>query len=405
MKYSAKSITKITFPTFRLAGFVISILLFFVGIEKGSAQVFDGSYSSPDYENAQTILVNADASSTCQVEQIWANRTENSELLLGFLNGNNGTAIFRFYLDTDNNPATGLQTETYDTDYNVGGAELVLEVNVHNGSVTLYRWNGTTLTEDNTGDVQAAIGNYKDNDGKFFEVLLPLSVFDNICLTNVYGVINLARYISFSGGNTNSSVCYQENVGFEIGLGGNLTPETTEVCEGNNSTVLTLKNYKGTIIAWQSSTDNGLTWTNIDDVSDTYIASDLTETTIYRVLVENDNIFCDNGEKVTLRSAQATITVNYNASSIVNFAACDSYTWNGTTYTESGKYTANLETVNGCDSTVTLNLTINNSVETSENIEACESYFWNEITYTESGKYTANLETESGCDSAAAIQP
>ena len=37
---------------------------------------------------------------------------------------------------------------------------------------------------------------------------------------------------------------------------------------------------------------------------------------------------------------------------------CDSYDWNGSTYTSSGSYTYNTQTVDGCDSTATLNLTI-----------------------------------------------
>ena len=39
----------------------------------------------------------------------------------------------------------------------------------------------------------------------------------------------------------------------------------------------------------------------------------------------------------------------------------------------------------GCDSTATLNLTINNSSSSEENITACDSFDWNGATYTESG--------------------
>ena len=41
--------------------------------------------------------------------------------------------------------------------------------------------------------------------------------------------------------------------------------------------------------------------------------------------------------------------------------ACDSYTWNGQTYFQSGTYTFNGSSQNGCDSTATLSLTINNA--------------------------------------------
>ena len=38
----------------------------------------------------------------------------------------------------------------------------------------------------------------------------------------------------------------------------------------------------------------------------------------------------------------------------------------------SGSYTYNTQTVDGCDSTVTLNLTINNSSSSSEDVTACD---------------------------------
>ena len=82
---------------------------------------------------------------------------------------------------------------------------------------------------------------------------------------------------------------------------------------------------------------------------------------------------------------------------------CDSYTWNGQTYTGSGIYTFNATTVNGCDSVLTLDLTINKSVRTEETVETCDSYDWNGQTYTTSGDYTFNGQTAAGCDSVAIL--
>ena len=42
----------------------------------------------------------------------------------------------------------------------------------------------------------------------------------------------------------------------------------------------------------------------------------------------------------------------------------------------------------GLYSTATLNLTINNSSTSEENVTACDSFDWNGTTYTESGTYT-----------------
>ena len=46
-------------------------------------------------------------------------------------------------------------------------------------------------------------------------------------------------------------------------------------------------------------------------------------------------------------------------------STCDSFEWNGTTYTESGVYTCSTTNAVGCDSTATLNLTINYSTSSS----------------------------------------
>ena len=83
--------------------------------------------------------------------------------------------------------------------------------------------------------------------------------------------------------------------------------------------------------------------------------------------------------------------------------ACDSYTWNGKTYTESGDYTVTLQTEQGRDSIEILHLTINQSATTEENIVTCDSYEWNGVVYTESGDYVFNTTTISGCDSVVTL--
>ncbi len=83
--------------------------------------------------------------------------------------------------------------------------------------------------------------------------------------------------------------------------------------------------------------------------------------------------------------------------------ACDSYTWNGNTYTESGDYTVTLQTEQGRDSIENLHLTINHSATTDENIVTCDSYEWNGVVYTESGDYVFNTTTISGCDSVVTL--
>ena len=61
----------------------------------------------------------------------------------------------------------------------------------------------------------------------------------------------------------------------------------------------------------------------------------------------------------------------------------------------------NTTTVQGCDSIATLNLTVNNSSVSFTTITSCDSYVWNGATYTESGSYVFNTININGCDSTA----
>ena len=89
----------------------------------------------------------------------------------------------------------------------------------------------------------------------------------------------------------------------------------------------------------------------------------------------------------------------------VSFAdtACDSYTWNGTTYTQSGDYTQTFTATDGCDSVVTLHLTINFAQFAQFADTACDSYTWNGTTYTQSGDYTQTFTAADGCDSVVSL--
>ena len=52
----------------------------------------------------------------------------------------------------------------------------------------------------------------------------------------------------------------------------------------------------------------------------------------------------------------------------------------------------------GCEHTAILHLTINKSEAVEETVTACDSYEWNGVTYTESGDYTYYTTTVDGCD-------
>ena len=66
------------------------------------------------------------------------------------------------------------------------------------------------------------------------------------------------------------------------------------------------------------------------------------------------------------------LTINNSSTSSSTVTACDSFDWNGQTYTSSGSYTWTGTNSVGCDS-ATLNLTINNSSTSSSIITTCNS--------------------------------
>ena len=97
------------------------------------------------------------------------------------------------------------------------------------------------------------------------------------------------------------------------------------------------------------------------------------------------------------------LTITPSSTNTTTASACDSYLWNGTTYTTSGVYEYDGVSMNGCDSIITLNLTISNDFTSNEVVSSCNSYSWNGVTYTESGVYQYDGISVNGCDSVVTL--
>ena len=81
------------------------------------------------------------------------------------------------------------------------------------------------------------------------------------------------------------------------------------------------------------------------------------------------------------------------------------YTENGFNVSEAGVYTQNLTSVNGCDSIVTLTVSVNPVFDTTINatINTGETYAEFGFNESESGTYVQNLQTVNGCDSTITL--
>jgi hypothetical protein len=127
----------------------------------------------------------------------------------------------------------------------------------------------------------------------------------------------------------------------------------------------------------------------------TYQNTTYTESGDYEYLIENP-LGCDTLMTVHVQIGDTIHAIQYKS-------ACAPYIWNGTTYNETGVYEQTLTSAQGCDSIVTLYLTVENQIYTNVAVSTCDSYVWNGMTYNESGIYTQAFPSAQDCDSIVTL--
>jgi thiol-disulfide isomerase/thioredoxin len=124
--------------------------------------------------------------------------------------------------------------------------------------------------------------------------------------------------------------------------------------------------------------------------------------------LDNSVIFSHAGgglDEVALRvvlNSSISIGASNTGSSFVT--ACDSYTWQGQTFSTGGSYDQTFSNTSGCDSLHTLVLTINSSNSGSGSYSSPSPIVWAGQTISSSGSYTAILTNVLGCDSIATLE-
>lgn len=121
-------------------------------------------------------------------------------------------------------------------------------------------------------------------------------IYTNITLTTMY------RAIVQNGSCSSTASAAAILTVDPVSVGGNLNGSAT-ACGGSNSGTLNLISYVGTIQNWEFSTDGGATWTSIANSTATENYVNITQTTIYRVIVMSGVCSADT-------STTATITVD-----------------------------------------------------------------------------------------------
>jgi len=179
-------------------------------------------------------------------------------------------------------------------------------------------------------------------------------------------------------------------------------PESQSTCPGTNVTFIASATFTRSA-RWQVSTNGGLSFVDLPNISDTLSVLAAVESNgyIYRA------IFADRMGADT--TANAILTVYKPATRTINTAVChgDSYTIGVNIYTTEGIYNDTLPnaSVSGCDSIVTLNLTVYQPAINLIRTSACQSYTVAGNTYTSTGTYTLNMPGASiaGCDSTIIV--
>ena len=100
------------------------------------------------------------------------------------------------------------------------------------------------------------------------------------------------------------------------------------------------------------------------------------------------------------------LDVRRSTAAVVRDSACDRYVWpvNGRTYLSGGMYRDTIVNFRGCDSIVTLLLTLNRSSIATDTARGCDQYLWRGKTLTTTGTYFDSLVSRWGCDSVLSIR-
>ncbi len=80
--------------------------------------------------------------------------------------------------------------------------------------------------------------------------------------------------------------------------------------------------------------------------------------------------------------------------------------WNGVTFNEAGTETVYLQTMYGCDSIMTMHLSVSETLTGEEYMTICDNelpYTWHGLTFTASGTQTLTLQSSQGCDSIVTL--
>ncbi|MEE1142377.1 MAG: leucine-rich repeat domain-containing protein [Bacteroidales bacterium] len=213
----------------------------------------------------------------------------------------------------------------------------------------------------------------------------------------------------------------------------NLTSDTSFVANFIISTINT--EIAATICQGQTYTENGFNVSEAGTYTQTLTASNGADSVVTLTLNVNPifntelsaticegQFYTENGFNVSeagvytqthnsVNGCDSIVTLTLNVNPIFNTeltaTICEgqAYTENNFNVSEAGVYTQTLTSVNGCDSIVTLTVSVNPTFDTTINatINPGETYAEFGFNESEAGTYVQNLQSINGCDSTITL--
>ncbi len=223
----------------------------------------------------------------------------------------------------------------------------------------------------------------------------------------------------WSNASTNSSITVNQSGVYTV------TATNAEGCSNTANVTVTVNPLPNVNITGNSSFCQGDNMTLTATGASTYVWSNTS--TNASITVNNAGTYTVTGTNVNgcSNTATKTVTVNptYNVALTHSMCEGESYNFYGQNITVAGTYTHTLQTVNGCDSVLTLTVTLKAlpTATITGNTTLCEgetttlvatggtSYSWsnaattNSINVSQSGVYTVTATNAEGCSNTANV--
>jgi hypothetical protein len=202
-------------------------------------------------------------------------------------------------------------------------------------------------------------------------------------INNFLGATNISANISYTGGSGNDVVVTINALPTAILSGGG------GVCVG--APLPTVSVALTGAAPWDITYTNDTVSTTVTGITASPFNIPSAAVGVYSITALSD---ANGPNTVSLSTATIAVSVNPASTSTITALICagSSYIFGADTLINAGTFTRIVPAINGCDSTITLNLIVLPQIINTDTVSACNSFTWpiNNQTYTNSGVYTTS---------------